>query len=347
MAQSSEGLPVDVEPNSAQNLNSLQTRSPREAARTLLTRFLLIKEVPLFLAIFASVIVLSIFKPTFLIPGNIKAVFLGESFELIIAVGMTLLFISGGFDLSVGSVAGFSGVILGLAISAGIGIPLSILVALGAAALVGLVNGLVIAKIRVNALITTLAMQMIVRGIIYILTRGVGKPNLPDEFNILGRATWLGIQTPVYITAVLLVVFGILFARSGWFRQFYFIGGNEEAARLSGIKVDRMRIYAYTFTGFMAGLAGLLLAARMGGAIPTQGEGMEMDIIAGCVIGGSSLAGGEGSMFGSFLGMMIMALVLNAFNLLGVDIYWQRLILGVILLAAVLGDILRRRRIEG
>ena len=111
---------------------------------------------------------------------------------------------------------------------------------------------------------------------------------------------------------ILMVVFGILFARSGWFRQFYFIGGNEEAARLSGIKVERLRIYAYTFTGFLAGLSGILLAARMGGAIPTQGSGMEMNIIAGCVIGGSSLGGGEGSMFGSFLGMLIMAISFNA-----------------------------------
>jgi len=313
----------------------------------LLDRFLMVKEVPLFLVILSAVIALSIAKPIFLIPGNIHAVFLGASFELIMAIGMTLLFIMGGFDLSVGSVAGFSGVILGMAINVGMGIPAAIIFGIGAATLVGLANGFVIAKLRVNALITTLAMQMIVRGIIYILTQGVGKPNLPDEFNVLGRATWLGIQTPIYIAVILMVVFGVLFARSGWFRQFYFIGGNEEAARLSGIKVDRLRIYAYTFTGFMAGLAGILLAARMGGAIPTQGQGMEMNVIAGCVIGGSSLAGGEGSMFGSFLGMLIMALVLNAFNLLGVDIYWQRMILGAILLAAVLGDVLRRRKLAG
>jgi ribose transport system permease protein len=319
----------------------------KHRAQALIGRFLMIKEVPLFLVIVVSIIVLAIVKPTFLIPGNIHAVFLGASFEMIIAIGMTLLFIMGGFDLSVGSVAGFSGVILGLAINQGFGVWESIIIGIAAATLVGFVNGFVIAKIRVNALITTLAMQSIVRGIIYILTKGVGKPNLPDAFNNLGRATWLGIQVPIYISVILMLVFGILFARSGWFRQFYFIGGNEEAARLSGIKVDRLRIYAYTFTGFMAGLAGILLAARMGGAIPTQGQGMEMNVIAGCVIGGSSLGGGEGSMFGSFLGMLVMALVLNAFNLLGVDIYWQRLILGLILLAAVLGDVLRKRKLEG
>lgn len=314
--------------------------------RTSISRFLLIKEVPLFLVIFAAVIVLSIIKPSFLIPGNIHAVFLGASFELIMAIGMTLLLIMGGFDLSVGSIAGLSGVVVGLSFDAGFGLVSSIILGILAATLVGFANGIIISKLQVNALITTLAMQMIVRGLIYVLTKGVGKPNFPDSFNIIGRATWFGIQTPIFISIILMVVFGILFARSGWFRQFYFIGGNEEAARLSGIKVDRLRIFAYTFTGFMAGLAGILLAARMGGAIPTQGQGMEMNVIAGAVIGGSSLAGGEGSVFGSFLGVLIMALVLNAFNLLGVDIYWQRMILGLILLAAVLGDMLRRRKLE-
>ncbi len=312
----------------------------------LIYRFWSIKEVPLFLVVLLLVTVLSIIKPSFIIPGNIHAVFLGVSFELIIAIGMTLLLIMGGFDLSVGSIAGFSGVILGLSINAGFGVTGSIILALVAATMVGIANGFIIAKLRVNALITTLAMMMIVRGLIYILTKGVGITNLPDSFNMIGRANWFGIQVPIYITFILVVIFGILFARSGWFRQFYFIGGNEEAARLSGIKVDRLRIFAYSFTGLMAGLAGLLLAARMGGAIPTQGQNIEMDIIAGCVIGGSSLSGGAGTMTGSFLGMLIMALVLNAFNLLGVDIYWQRMILGLILLAAVLGDTLRRRKSE-
>lgn len=305
-----------------------------------------IKEMPLFLAIFAGTLVLAITKSEFLIPGNILAVFLGLSFGLIIAIGMTLLLISGGFDLSVGSIAGFSGVVLGMCIDAGFGVAISVVLAILAAAMVGLTNGIIIAKLGVNALITTLAMMMIVRGMIYIFTQGVGVTDLPDSFNVIGRTYWFGIQSTIYFAIILVVIFGILFARSGWFRQFYFIGGNEEAARLSGIKVDRLRIFAYTFTGIMAGVAGILLTARMGGAIPTQGEGMEMDVIAGCVIGGASLAGGKGTLFGSFLGMLVMALVLNAFGLIGVDVYWQRTILGVVLLAAVLGDTLRRRRTQ-
>jgi ribose transport system permease protein len=309
-------------------------------------RIMMFKETPLILVIVVAVIILTIIKPTFVVPGNIHSILLGSSFELIIAIGMTALFISGGFDLSVGSVAGFSGIMVGIMLSNDFGVVFSIIIGLLAATGVGLLNGLIIAKLKVNALITTLAMQSIVRGVIYVLTRGLGKPNLPDEFNVIARTSIFGIQTPIIITFVLMIIFGTIYAKSGFFRQYYFIGGSEEAARLSGIRVDRLRVGVYTFVGLMSGLSGLLMASRMGGAIPTSGQGMEMNVIAGCVIGGASLAGGEGTMFGTFLGILIMAIVVNAFNILGVNIYWQRLILGVILLVAVLGDTLRKNKMH-
>lgn len=311
-----------------------------------LHRLFQIKEVPLLTAILVAGFALTLAKPNFLQFGNIHSVFLGASFEAIMAIGMTLLLVLGGFDLSVGSVAGFTGVVSGLCLDAGMGAWPAIFMGILAAVLCGLCNGLIISKLKVNSMITTLAMQMIVRGLIYIVTKGVGKPNFPDAYNIVGRAKFLGVQTPILISLGLMLVFGIFFARSAWFRQFYFIGGNEESARLSGIKVDRMNIFAYTFMGLMAGIAGVLLAARMGGAIPTQGQGMEMNVIAGCVIGGCSISGGEGTMLGSFLGVLVMAIVTNAFNLLGVDVYWQKTILGLILLIAVLTDVLRRKKLD-
>lgn len=307
--------------------------------------FFSIKEVPLLLAIVVASIALVIANPNFLVFGNLHSIFLGASFEAIMAIGMTLLLVLGGFDLSIGATAGFTGVISGLCLDAELGAPIAILVGIIAATIVGFANGILIAKLKVNSMIATLAMQNIVRGMIYILTKGVGKPNFPDSYNIIGRAMVGKIQTPIIICIVLMVVFGVLFAKSGWFRQFYFIGGNEEAARLSGIKVDKLRIFAYTFMGFMAGISGVLLAARMGGAIPTQGQNMEMNVIAGCVIGGCSVSGGEGTMFGAFLGVLVMAIVTNAFNLLGVDVYWQRTILGMILLISVLTDVLRRKKL--
>lgn len=309
--------------------------------------FFSMREIPLLMLIVVAVILLSLKNPNFLIFGNIHSILLGASFEAIMAIAMSLLLILGGLDLSVGAIAGFTGVASGLLLDAEFGVGISVLGGIAAAVLVGFINGILVAKLKVPPMIATLGMQNIVRGLIYILTKGVGKPNFPNEYNILGRYQIFGkIQSPIVISLVLMLVFGILFAKSSWFRQFYFIGGNEEAAKLSGIKVDRLRIFAYTFMGLMAGIAGVLLAARMGGAIPTQGQNMEMNVIAACVIGGCSVNGGEGSIFGSFLGVLVMALITNAFNLLGVDVYWQKTILGLILLLAVLTDLMRKRKVE-
>lgn len=305
-----------------------------------------IKEVPLLLVILFAGLVLSIVKPNFLVFGNIHSILLGASFEAIMAIGMTLLLVLGGIDLSIGALAGFTGVVSGLCMEMGMSVPVAVVAGIAGAMLFGFINGVIIAKLKVTPMIVTLAMQMIVRGLIYIMTRGVGKPNFPDGYNLIGRVTLFKIQSPILISVTLIIVFGVLFARSAWFRQFYFIGGNEESARMSGIKVDRLRTIGYTFMGLMAGISGVLLAARMGGAIPTQGQNMEMNVIAGCVIGGCSMAGGEGTMFGAFLGVLLMSIVTNAFNLLGVDIYWQRMILGLILLVAVLTDVLRRRKLN-
>jgi ribose transport system permease protein len=304
------------------------------------------KELSLLLVIIVGSIALSFASPNFLNIDNILAVFLATSFESIVAIGMTLLLISGGFDLSVGSVFGFGGVITGLLLARGGGVTLAIFGGLSAGLFVGFVNGIIIAKIKVNPLITTLAMMSIIRGTVYILTKGLGIPTLPDKFNVISQTKVYGIQTPIIIMVVLLMFTDLFFRRSIFFRQYFFIGGNEESARLSGIKVDALKILAYIIAGFMAATAGILTAARMGGALSTAGTGSELRVITACIIGGCSLAGGEGSVLGSFLGVMLMALVANAFNLLGVSIYWQSAIYGSILLLAVLVDVIRRKRME-
>ena len=315
-----------------------------ENNKSTLKKMLSMREFPLLITIIVGVTALALYSPTFFTFGNMHSVFLGSSFEAIMVIGMTLLLIQNGIDLSIGSIAGFTGVVVGIALDFEANVPVAIAVGLIAATAVGMCNGLVIAKFKINAMIVTLAMQMIVRGLIFIVTRGVGRPNFPDAYNAIARINIFGLQAPIVYSFVLLVIFGILFAKSGWFRQFYFIGGNEEAAQLSGIKVEKLRFFAYSFMGLMAGIAGILLAARMGGAIPTQGQGMEMNVIAAAVIGGASISGGEGSILGSFLGVLVMALVINAFNVIGVDIYWQRTILGSILLLAILTDKFRHRK---
>lgn len=259
---------------------------------------------------------------------------------------MTLLLISGGFDLSIGSVAGFGGVMAGKMLVYGQGPVVAVIVGILSGAFVGLVNGFIIAKIKVNPLITTLAMLSIVRGTIYIITKGLGIPTLPDNFNIIAQKKFYGFQTPIIIMIIFIILAEIFFRKSVFFKQYYFIGGNEESARLSGIRVDYLRILTYVISGTLAALSGILMASRMGGAISTAGTGMELRIITACVIGGCSLAGGEGTMLGSFLGVLLMVLVVNAFNLLGVSVYWQQAVMGTILLVAVLIDVLRRRRFE-
>jgi ribose transport system permease protein len=301
------------------------------------------RELPLLSVILVIGVILSFISPNFLNSQNIIAVLLGASFDSIVAIGMTLLLISGGFDLSVGSIAGFGGVMAGKMLVYGQGPVTAVIVGLLSGAFIGLVNGFIIAKIKINPLITTLAMLSIVRGTVYIITKGLGIPTLPDSFNIIAQKKFYGFQTPIIIMIIFIILADIFFRKSVFFKQYYFIGGNEESARLSGIRVDYLRILTYVTSGTLAALAGVLMASRMGGAISTTGTGMELRVITACIIGGCSLAGGEGTMIGSFLGVILMALVSNAFNLLGVSIYWQQAVMGTILLVAVLVDVLRRK----
>lgn len=327
--------------------NNVTTERKEKKQKFDVRRIFSSQESTILLVIIAGGIVLSFISPYFFNRSNILAVLLAASFETIVAIGMTLLFISGGFDLSVGSTFAFSGVVAGVLMTNNISPLFSIIGGLAAGAAVGYVNGIIISKVRVNPLITTLAMMSIIRGVVFVMTRGLGVSNLPDEFNVVGQATVLGVQMPIIIMVVLVIIFGLLFKYSVYFRQYFYIGGNEAAALYSGIKVDRLKIIGYVIAGIMAGLAGILSSARMGGALSTAGTGLELRVITACIIGGCSLAGGEGSMWGSFLGVLLMVLVANAFNLLGVSVYWQRSIYGFILLAAVLFDAVRRRRILG
>jgi len=306
-------------------------------------KMIIFEELPLLIFIIIIGIILTFLSPHFLNAQNITAVLLGSSFDAIVAVGMTLLLISGGFDLSVGSIAGFGGVMAGKMLVYGQSPIIAVLVGLLSGAFIGFLNGFIIAKIKINALITTLAMLYIVRGTIYIITKGLGISTLPNNFNVIAQKRFYGLQTPIIIMLVFIILAEIFFRKSVFFRQYYFIGGNEESAKLSGIKVVFLKILTYVISGTMAALAGILMASRMGGAVSTAGTGMELRVIAACIIGGCSLAGGKGTMLGSFLGVLLMGLVSNAFNLLGVSIYWQQAVMGAILLLAVLIDVLRRR----
>ena len=283
-------------------------------------------------------------SPYFLSTGNILALLLGLSVEAIIAVAMTNLMVSGGFDMSVGSIVAFTGAASATLLAAGWPVVLAVVAGLAIGAAIGLFNGFIVAKIGINAFVTTLASLSLFRGLTLIITEGRNISGLPDAFKAIGQATFFGVQTPILIAAVLIIIGDIMLRRFRFFRQSYYIGGNERAARLSGINVDGMKILGYTLTGLFAGLAGIVMTARLGAASMTAGTGLELRVITAVIIGGASLQGGEGTVLGAFLGSLLMALITNALTLIGVDVYWQTFVIGATLLAAVLIDQAGKKR---
>ncbi|MGO8695787.1 MAG: ABC transporter permease [Rectinemataceae bacterium] len=295
-------------------------------------------------AIVLCVIVAMTFaSPYFMSAGNILALLLGLSIEAIIAVAMTNLMVSGGFDMSVGSIVAFTGAATALLLVKGMPAVLAVLIGLAIGAAIGLFNGLIISKVGINPFVATLASLSLFRGLTLIVCKGQNISGLPDSFCAIGQAMVFGIQTPIIIAALLIIVGDIMLRHFRFFRQSYYIGGNERAARLSGIAVDRMKTLAYVLTGLFAGLAGIVMTARLGAASMTAGTGLELRVITAVIIGGASLQGGEGSVLGAFLGSLLMALITNALTLLGVDVYWQTFVIGATLLVAVLIDQLGKR----
>lgn len=280
----------------------------------------------------------------FLSYQNIVALLLGLSVEVIIAVGMANLMVSGGFDMSVGSILAFSGVCAGLAIQAGVPPFAAVLIGMLIGGAAGLFNGFIISVVGINAFVTTLASLSLFRGLTLIVTRGQNITSLGVDFNAIGQGKFLGIQAPIWYAVIFVIIGDILMRHSRFFRQNYYIGGNEKAAKLSGINVVKIKILNYIIVGVLAGFAGVVATARMGTASVQQGTGLELRVITAVIIGGASLQGGEGSVLGAFLGSLLMALITNALTLLGVDIYWQTFVVGGTLLVAVLIDQLGKRR---
>ncbi|MCR4429196.1 MAG: ABC transporter permease [Caldiserica bacterium] len=300
---------------------------------------------------FALIIVIVIFgfamslaSPVFLTMQNIEAILLALSVEATIAVGMVNLLISGGLDLSVGSTLAFTGVVTGLALNAGTPVVLSIILGLLAALGVGFVNGFLVSKMKINPFIVTLGTNMAVRGLLLVLAQGRAVLNLPPEFTVIGQGRLFGIQYPIYVMLALVIIGDFLVRNTRFFRQNYYIGSNERAARFSGINVDLVKVINYCIVALLAGVAGLMITARFGSASVTVGSGLELRVITATIIGGASLSGGEGSVLGAFLGALFMGILANALNLLGVDVYWQNLITGLILISAVVIDVINERR---
>ena len=311
-------------------------------------RFVLSREVGLLLLLILLIVVFRILFPvsweSFATFDNLSSVVRNMAFEGILALGMMLMLVGGTFDLSVGATASMIGVITGwLMKKAGWPVPAAVATGLALAALSGFINGFVVAKVRVNALITTLGTMGIFSGIA-LLVGGPGITFLPASFSGIGQAQWLGLQAPVWLLIALGVVAHYGLAHTRFFRQFYYVGSNPKAAFLSGLNVERLQIFSFTLMGLLAGLAGIVYAARVATASSTVGVGKELGAITACILGGASLQGGRGTAWGALLGVLFVALIQNMLLIKQVRPEWQGIILGLVLVFAVAVDAILNRK---
>jgi ribose transport system permease protein len=306
-------------------------------------RFSLAGQVPL-ITLLVLCLVTATLTDRFLSPLNLSNILVQSSIMAVIAIGMTFVIVGGGFDLSVGSTVALSGCIAVMAMVR-FGLAAGILAGVATGLAVGLANGVVIAKLGVNPFITTLGTMVLVRGVVYLITGGapVGDEGLPAGFIAFGSARFLGIHNLVWVPVILLIVLSWVMRATPYGRRIYATGGNREAAYLSGVPVRRIIASTYACCGALAGIAGVMLAARLQSGQPTAGEFYELTAIAAVVLGGASLQGGEGTLYKSIIGVFIMIVLGNSLNLLNVDSYWQRVAVGGVIIAAAAADRLRSR----
>jgi ribose transport system permease protein len=290
----------------------------------------------LFTMIIVVIIIASaIFPGTFPTFENFRQLLLNLSIDTIVAVGMMILLISGSFDLSVGSVVAFAGCLTAYLMHFfNVPVPVAISIGILASVAIGYVNGYLIAYQGINPMIQTLAMMGIVRGLA-LMTSGSGIQNLPYWFGAIGQSRLLGIQMPVWYMLLTVSVFTFLVNKTILFRRFYYIGGNETAADLSGIRVKRVKMLGFIISAGLAGIAGILLASRLGAALPTMGRGLELRVITAVILGGASLSGGYGKIPGALLGALFMGIITNLMVISRVSGYWQEIILGIILVSTL------------
>lgn len=305
----------------------------RSRLRELLARF------GLFLAFLVMVVVLSLISDRFLTTSNIINVLRQISVNAIIAFGMTVVIIGAGIDLSVGSLLALVGVVAALLVTTtNLPVLLVLLIALGVGAALGLFNGIVIGYAGVAPFIVTLAGLTIFRGVTLVLTDGKPVSGLPPIFGQLGYGTFLKVPMPIWIMLGVLLVSHVLLRHTAIGRAIYAVGGNVEAARLSGIPVRRILTFTYVYSGFATAIAALVLTGRLNSAQPTAGQAFELDAIAAVVVGGTSLFGGRGSVWGTLVGALIIGVINNGMNLLNVSSFYQQIVKGGVILLALLVD---------
>jgi ribose transport system permease protein len=301
------------------------------------------RETAIFLALLGISGFITIFAPRFASPNNLYLVSRQISFVAIVALGELFVILTSGIDLSVGSNVGLSSIVAGVALAAGIhpvfALPIGILTGMT----VGLINGFLIAYVKITPFIVTLGMLGMARGAIWVITKGNPITEIPTSFFFIAQGKVFGIPASVVILAVLAVAVHVVLTYTAFGRRVFAIGGNEEATALSGIDVKKIKLKVYVLSGFLCSITGIILIARFYSAQPATGDGWELDAIASTVIGGTSLMGGVGSVLGVLIGATIMGVIRNGLVLLKVSVYWQQLIIGAIIVLAALIDRLKNK----
>lgn len=300
-----------------------------------------------FLTLIALFITLSIASPNFLTATNLSSVVRQTAVINIMALGMTLVIISGGIDLSVGSILAIGGLLGTMAMEHKAGIPTGMLVGIAAGAACGLANGAMITSLRINPFIVTLGTMGIYRGLALIISNGLPVHDIPQSFSYLGEGTLLRVPFVLWILLLCALAMHVLLEHTRLGRYAFAIGSNPDAAFYAGVPVSFHTIAVYGIAGLLTGLAGMIEASRLMTGQPTGGQGYELQAIAAVVIGGGSLRGGEGSVLGTLIGAFIMGLLSNGSDLLGTNPYWQQVIIGAVIILAVSFDELRKRRMTG
>jgi ribose/xylose/arabinose/galactoside ABC-type transport system permease subunit len=319
---------------------------PDVAPRASNLRWQRIAEYVIVVAIILESVFFAVYAPQFLSVPNLINIALSIAITGILAVGMTAVILTGGIDLSVGSVAALAGIVA--ATVAGSGAPaavtLAALAALAVGLAVGVFNGVMVARFRVPPFVVTLAMLTICRGLAFVITDGRSISDLPASFGLFGREVFLRVPVPVWLMLFVFAAGWFVLKRMTFGRYVYAVGGNREAAFLAGVNIKGVTMLVYVLNGLLVGLAGLVLASRLGAGVPNAGNQYELDVIAAVVVGGTSLNGGRGSVIATLWGAVFIGVLNNGLNLAGVDPYMQRIALGAVILLAVLADQLNKTR---
>ncbi len=304
----------------------------------------LIDKYSIVLVIIVLSTILSIMSENFLTVSNLFNVSRQVSINGILAIGMTAVALTGGIDLSVGSIVAFSGIVTaGLLRDSSLSIPLVIIISIIIGCLMGTFSGYFISYWNAPPFVVTLAMLTIGRGMTYVFCDGRPISTLPKEYLVIGKGSFLGVPIPTIILLVAFIAATVILKYLRIGKYIYAVGGNYDAAMVSGINVKRVKLFVYMFSGIMCGIAAIILTARVSAGLPTAGEGYELDAIAATVIGGTSLSGGRGKLWGTLLGAILLGIVNNGLDLLNVSSFYQQIVKGLIILGAILIDSKRNK----